>query len=76
MDRGGLVLDKASSIRRRDTGDEGHVKPRGHGGYADLALYLGGSAGRAWVTETRLDLEPYWGKPDVRILGGTLETWP
>ena len=76
MDRGGLVLDKASSIRRRDTGDEGHVKPRGHGGYADLALYLGGSAGRAWLTETRLDLEPYWGKPDVRILGGTLETWP
>jgi hypothetical protein len=41
-----------------------------------LALYLGGSVGRAWLTETRLDLEPYWGKPDVRILGGTLETWP
>jgi hypothetical protein len=41
-----------------------------------LALYLGGPVGRAWLMDTRLDLEPYWGKPDVRILGGTLETWP
>ena len=76
VDRGGLGPDKASRIRRRDTGDEGHVKPRGHRGYANLALYLGGCAGRAWLTETRLDFEPYWGKPDVRILGGVLETWP
>jgi hypothetical protein len=35
-----------------------------------LALYLGGSVGRAWLTETRLDLEPYWGKPAVRNLRG------
>lgn len=41
-----------------------------------MALYLSGSAGKAWLTKTHLDLEPYWGKPDVRILGGTLETWP
>ena len=41
-----------------------------------MVLYLSGSAGRAWLTEARLGLEPYWGKPDVRILGGVLETWP
>ncbi len=63
----GWYLIRASRIRRRYTGDEGHVKPREHRGYADLALYLGGCAGRAWLTETHRDLEPYWGKPDVRI---------
>jgi len=52
------------------TGDEGHAKPRSPRGYADLALYLGGSAGRAWLMATCLGLEPYWGKPDVRNLRG------
>ncbi len=66
----GWVPERASRIRRRDISDEGHVKPRRRRGYVDLALYLGGSAGRAWLTETRLDLEPYWRKPDVRHLRG------
>ena len=35
-----------------------------------MALYLGGSAGRAWLMATCLGLEPYWGKPDVRNLRG------
>ena len=36
----------------RVTGDEGQVKPRGRRGHADLALYLGGFAGRAWLRGT------------------------
>jgi hypothetical protein len=64
----GWVPERASRIRRRDISDEGHVKPRRRRGYVDLALYLGGSAGRAWLTETRLGLEPYWGNPAVRFL--------
>jgi hypothetical protein len=53
------------------TGNAGHGKPRGHQGYAGWALYRGGSAGRAWLTETRLDLEPYSGeKPTYGIVGG------
>jgi hypothetical protein len=39
-----------------------------------LALYLGGSTGRAWLMATHLGLEPYWRNADVRILGGALET--
>jgi len=72
----GRVPDRAGGVRRRDISDEGHVKPRSSRGYADLALDLDGSARMAWLTETRLDLEPYCGKPDVRILGRALETWP
>ena len=49
-------------------GNEGHVKPRDPWGDADAALDLRVHAGRAWLTGTRLDLEPYWGKPDVRNL--------
>jgi hypothetical protein len=71
--RGGLA-DNASGIRKRVTGDEGQVKPKGLRGYADLALYLASPAGKAWLTEARLDLEPYWGKPDVRCVGRALET--
>jgi hypothetical protein len=58
----GWAPERASRIRRRDTGDEGQVKPRRRRGYADLALDLGGSAGRAWLMETRLGLKPDWGK--------------
>jgi hypothetical protein len=43
----GRVPDRAGGVRRRDISDEGHVKPRSLRGYADLALYLGGSVGRA-----------------------------
>ena len=31
-----------------------------------MALKLGGAAGRAWLTETRLGLKPDWGKLNVR----------
>jgi hypothetical protein len=57
---------RASRIRRRDTGDEGHAKPRRPRGYADLTLDLGGVAGRARLMETRLGLKPDWGKLNVR----------
>ena len=50
------------------TGNAGRVKLLIHRGDADLALDLGGRSGRARLTGTRLDLEPYWGKPDVRNL--------
>jgi hypothetical protein len=44
---GWLTMPAEDAGRR--TGNEGPVKPRGHRGYADLALYLGGLAGRAWL---------------------------
>ena len=62
--RGGLA-DDASGVASGCTGDEGHVKPRGHGGYADLALDLGGCAGRAGL-KTHLGLKPDGGKLNVR----------
>ena len=62
----GRVPERAGRIRRRDTGDEGHAKPRRPRGYADLTLDLGGVAGRARLMETRLGLKPDWGKLNVR----------
>ena len=62
----GWAPERASRIRRRDTGDEGHAKPRRPRGYADLTLDLGGVAGRARLMETRLGLKPDWGKLNVR----------
>jgi hypothetical protein len=72
----GRVPERAGGVRRRDISDEGHVKLRGSQGYADLALDLGGYAGRAWPMATHLGLKPYWRKVDVRFLGRALETSP
>jgi hypothetical protein len=49
-------------------GNAGRVKLLVHRGDADLALDLGAQSGRARLTGTHLDLEPYWRKADVRNL--------
>jgi hypothetical protein len=68
----GRVPERAGGVRRRDIGDEGHVKPRTSRGDADLALKLGGSVGRAWLMATHLGLKPDWRKVNVRnFRGGT-----
>ncbi len=68
----GRVPERAGGVRRRDISDEGHVKPRGLRGYADLALKLGGFVGRAWLMATHLGLKPDWRKVNVRnFRGGT-----
>jgi hypothetical protein len=43
----GRYQKRAGGVRKRDISDEGHIKPKGCRGYADLALKLAGSVGRA-----------------------------
>ncbi len=50
----------------RHEGDEGDIKPVELRAYADLTLEPVVHLGRVSLTDRRLGLKPYWGKPNVR----------